>query len=40
MRLMIVDCNFVEVSFNSGIAHALRIGIKHSSKYKSRYDPD
>jgi len=30
------NCDFVEVGFNSGVAHALRIGIKHSSKH----DPD
>ena len=27
------NCDFVEIDFNSGVAHALRIGIKHSSKY-------
>jgi rhamnosyltransferase len=27
------NCDFVEIGFNSGVAHALRIGIKHSSKY-------
>jgi len=27
------DCDFIEISFNSGVAHALRIGIKYSGKY-------
>ena len=27
------NCDFVEIGFNSGVAHALRIGIKHSIKY-------
>jgi len=28
------NCDFVEVCFNSGVAHALRVGVNYASKYK------
>ena len=28
------NCDFVEVDFNSGVAHALRVGVNYASKYK------
>ena len=28
------NCDFVEVGFNSGVAHALRVGVNYASKYK------
>jgi len=28
------NCDFIKVCFNSGVAHALRIGTKHAGKYK------
>jgi rhamnosyltransferase len=31
------NCEFIEVGFNSGIAHALRIGISYARKYNPRW---
>jgi len=28
------NCDFVEVGFNSGVAHALRVGVNYASKYR------
>ena len=28
------NCDFIEVCFNSGVAHALRVGVNYASKYK------
>ena len=28
------NCDFIEVGFNSGVAHALRVGVNYASKYK------
>jgi len=28
------NCDFIEVGFNSGIAHALRVGIEYAKKYR------
>jgi rhamnosyltransferase len=28
------NCDFVEVGFNSGVAHALRVGVNYASKYE------
>jgi len=31
---VVSNCDFVEVGFNSGVAHALRVGVNYASKYK------
>jgi rhamnosyltransferase len=28
------NCDFIEIGFNSGVAHALRVGVNYASKYK------
>jgi len=28
------NCDFIEVGFNSGVAHALRVGVNYASKYE------
>jgi len=28
------NCDFIEVGFNSGVTHALRVGVNYASKYK------
>jgi len=28
------NCGFIEVGFNSGVAHALRVGVNYASRYK------